>query len=76
MGRKTVTLKGAAAKAFILAYKGVVPKTEDEAFQTIATRICLEVKGANMPRAVEFLKLLVKDGPMKTAELLTAPPTV
>lgn len=72
MGR-TVSLRGDAAKAFILAYKGVEPKTEDEALQTIATLVCMEVKGGSMQDAVRILKLLLKEGPMETGKLLTAP---
>lgn len=43
MGRKTITLKGAAAKAFLDIKKEVPPKTEDEQYERIATLVHMHI---------------------------------
>jgi len=68
---KTVTLKGDAAKAFFLASAGVPPRTEEDALQSIATRIHMEMSTDNLPGAVGILRHLLKHGTMKTGETLS-----
>ena len=68
---KTVTLKGAAARAYFLASSGVPPQTEEDALQSIATRIHMELHADNLTGAVEILQHLLKHGALKTGESLT-----
>lgn len=68
---RSVTLKGDAAKAFILSQAGVKPKTDVEALQLIATRIHMEIRTENMKGAVQILEHLVKYGAASTAEAVS-----
>lgn len=60
MGRgKSVTLKGAAAGAFVEMLTGRAPKTEEDEFLRYATMVHMEMKVGNTDNAVKLLKELV-----------------
>lgn len=64
MPRKTITLKGAAAKAFLGLSSGEI-QTEDEVLASAATLISMNVQTGDMPKAVQILKgLLANRKPM------------
>jgi hypothetical protein len=67
---RTVTLEGAAARAFLLSRAGHAPVTEKDAYESIATRIHLEIRAGNMVGAVKLLETMTALGCMKTAGLL------
>jgi len=69
---RTITFDGPAAKAFFLQLTGRPPTTEEEAYQSIATRIHAEMVDKNLTGAVALLKHMTKHGVMKTAEVLAA----
>lgn len=69
---RTITFDGAAAKAFMLQLTGRPPTTEEEAYQSIATRIHAEMVEKNLTGSVELLKCMMKHGVMKTAEMLAS----
>lgn len=69
---KTITFEGDAAKAFFLQLSGRPPQTEEEAYQSIATRLHAEMVDKNLTGAVVLLKCLTKYGAMKTAETLAS----
>lgn len=68
---RTVTLKGAAAGAFIEAMNGRKPKTEDDKHLRVATFIQMSMAGGDTDRAKLIVKHLVEHGLDKTAELFT-----
>lgn len=60
MGRgKSITLKGAAAGAFVSMLRGDPPKTEEDDFLRYATLVHMEMKVGNTDNAVKLLKELV-----------------
>lgn len=65
---KTVSLKGAAARAFVESMKGTEPKSDADAFERLATRIHMEVSVGNMNGAVAVLGRLVQAGAVATAK--------
>ncbi len=68
---KTVTLKGAAARAFVESMKGVEPENELVALERIATRIHMEMATGNMKGAVAVLQLLLRTDARETAKALS-----
>lgn len=55
---RTISLKGAAAGAFISMARQDPIKSEDELFERVATLVYMYMKDNNMPKAVEILKSL------------------
>lgn len=70
MGRKTVTLKGEAARAFIMMQTGHKPQTEGDALDMIATRIHMEVYADNMRGAVAILRSAIENGVNRTCSVI------
>lgn len=68
---KTVTLKGAAARAFFIQRAGQPPKSEEEALLSIVSSIHVYMKLDKTTDAVELLKTAINHGPMKTADALS-----
>lgn len=56
MGRKTVSLRGDAAKAFLGLTGHVTAKTDDEELMEVATAIYLNMKTNDNKAAVRILK--------------------
>jgi hypothetical protein len=71
MGRRTITLRGDAAKAFVESHLGLAPMSEEDALRRIATRVHMEVSAGNMTGAVALLTILTKSGPLKAAEAIS-----
>lgn len=68
---KSITLKGAAARAFVEGMKGLEPKTDTDAFERVATRVHMEMSAGNMTGAVAVLQTLVRLGARDTAKALS-----
>jgi hypothetical protein len=68
---KTITLKGAAARAFVETLKGVEPENEIVALERIATRIHMEMSSGNMKGAVAVLQLLLRTDACETSKALS-----
>lgn len=62
MSRKTITLKGPAARAFIGMRKGTKPISPTDQYERVAVLVVLLVKSNQMAEAVELLKRLEKLG--------------
>lgn len=58
---KMVSLKGEAARAFIMMQAGHKPQTERDELAMIATRVYMELHAVNMDGAVAILRAM-KDG--------------
>jgi len=67
---KSITLKGAAARAFVESLSGTKPKSEQDASERIATRIHMEVHSGNMAGAVALVKLVSQQGIDQTVKAL------
>jgi hypothetical protein len=63
-----VTLKGAAAGAFINSMMGKEPKTDDDKHMRIATFVHMEMKVGNQDKAKLIIKSLCERGIDKTLE--------
>lgn len=70
MSRKTITLKGDAARAFILMKTGHKPQTEGDALDMIATRIHMEVHAGNMRGAIAILRSAIEHGVHRTCSAI------
>jgi hypothetical protein len=73
MSKRTFTLKGAAAGAYVEAQAGIVPDTDDACALRVATLIHLEMSCARTETAVALLKLVAHEGLKAAAKVCTAP---
>jgi hypothetical protein len=73
MGRgRTVTLKGAAAGAFVEAMRGKKPASEEDKYLRLATFIHMNMSTKQEEKAILILKSLKENGLDFTVRLLSS----
>lgn len=69
---KTISFRGAAAKAFMGALMGDRPATEDEKLERVATFVSAHVKSGDMAGARLLLSIMHRDGLDRAVAAVTA----
>lgn len=69
---RTISFRGAAAKAFMGAQMGEKPATEGEKLERVATFVFAHVKSGDMAGARHLLDIMHRDGLDRAVEAVTA----